>query len=144
MSSEPDKNFLQFIEERFFEEFNQCFNSQSNTFCIFHVLDNLRLENWNIYFACLDFRIFNWPKRIQTPHNLFLDLGADKTFTTCWSGCRAQLWVHKPLLVICQLFPKAIPEENWSFLLQNQWPSFLGSHWCSGTAQVGRTCKDVS
>ena len=31
--------------------------------------------------ACLNFCIFNWPKRIQTPHSLFKEFGADQT--TC-------------------------------------------------------------
>ena len=30
-------------------------------------------------------------KRIQTPHSLFWDFGADKTFTTRWSGGRVQV-----------------------------------------------------
>ena len=30
-------------------------------------------------------------KRIQTPHNLFWGIRADKTFTTRWSGGRVQV-----------------------------------------------------
>ena len=33
-------------------------------------------------------------KRIQTPHTLFFDFGADKSFTTRWSGGRVQVWVQ--------------------------------------------------
>ena len=32
--------------------------------------------------------------RIQTLHSLFTDLGADKTFTTCWSGGTIQVQVQ--------------------------------------------------
>ena len=40
----------------------------------------------------------------------------------------------EPLLVICQSLPKAVPEDNWRFWLQIQWPSSLGS----ALAQLGR------
>ena len=40
--------------------------------------------------GCLNFGIFKRLQRIQTPESLFWDLGADKTFVTCWSGCRVQ------------------------------------------------------
>ena len=32
----------------------------------------------------------------------------------------------EPLQVIWQSLPKAIPEDNWGFWLQNQWPSIRG------------------
>ena len=47
--------------------------------------------------SCLDFGIFNRPKRIKTPNSLFTDVRADKAFTTCWSGQsgdRVTVWVQ--------------------------------------------------
>ena len=45
-------------------------------------------------------------KRIQIPHNLFRGFWADKICTTCWSGCRKQVWEFefklKPLKIIWQ------------------------------------------
>ena len=38
------------------------------------------------------------------------------------------------LIAIWQLLPKANPEDNWRFWLQNQWPSF----WGRSLAQLGR------
>ena len=99
-------------------------------------------------------------KRIQTPHSLKRDFSADKTFYNqlvmrhC-SG-RVQVWdqvqeelqskrsfkaevqasprgTFEPLPVICQLLPKAIPDDNRRFW-QNWW---LGS-WSSASAQLGR------
>ena len=69
---------------------------------------------------------------------LFWDLGADKTSTTLstnWSGPSARRQAaefkfeskFEPLPVIWQSTPKAIPEDNWRFWLQNQWPSASGS-----------------
>ena len=67
------------------------------------------------------------------------DSGVDKTFqvTTSWSGCRVQGWVQvwapAAMPVIWQSLYTAIPEENQSFWLQNQWQSSWG---CS-PAQLG-------
>ena len=52
-------------------------------------------------------------KKIETPHILCCDLGGYKTDTTCWSGCRVQVWAQVwALLVIWQslwrLFQKVI------------------------------------
>ena len=70
------------------------------------------------------------PKRIQTPHSLFWDFWADKSFTTCWSGCRVQGWVQVQAPA-CHL---AITPEGCSrrqlkvywFRGQNQWLSSWG------------------
>ena len=72
-------------------------------------------------------------KRIQTPHSLFWDFGAYKTFTTRWSGGRVQVWVQvQSLPVIWQSLQiqirvsKAFPEDNRRFWQQNQWLSSWG------------------
>ena len=64
-------------------------------------------------------------KRIQTPHSWIGDFGADKTSKTRLSGGRVQVWVQAPACHLATL-PKAIPADNRTFLLQNQWPSSLG------------------
>ena len=56
-------------------------------------VSSVGLEHWNSYFTFLNFCIFNWPRRIQTPFLLFRGFRADKiTFTTRWPGCRVQNW----------------------------------------------------
>ena len=82
-------------------------------------------------------------KRIQTPHGLFWDFGADKTSTIHWSGGtrRGRLlaefkfeYKFEPLQVIWESLPKAIPEDNRRFWLRNQWPS----SWGRSPAQLAR------
>ena len=67
-------------------------------------------------------------KRIETPHSLCYDFGGYKTFTTCWSGCRVQVWVQvwAPAGHLA-ISPKAVPEGNRRFRGQNQQPSSWGS-----------------
>ena len=71
---------------------------------------------------------FNWPKK-NSNFTLFLVISDQKfTIVTCWSGCRVQIWVQiwSPCR-IWQSLPKAIPEDNGNFWLQNQWTSSWGS-----------------
>ena len=57
-----------------------------------HVILEMRLGNHSqiasIQATSVDLR------RIQTPHSLFRDFGADKTFTFRWSGCKVQVSVQ--------------------------------------------------
>ena len=58
-------------------------------------------------------------KRIQAPHSLFRDFRAEKTSTTCWSGCRVQEWVQVWAPSSClAITPKASPVGNQRFWLQ--------------------------
>ena len=67
-------------------------------------------------------------KRIQTPHSLFWGFGADKTFTTRWSGGTVQVWVQVQAPAgHLAISLKAVPEGNWRFRGQNQLPSSWGS-----------------
>ena len=52
----------------------------------------------------------------------------NKNFTTCWSGCRVQVWVQvwAPAGHLA-ISPKAVPEGNQRFRGQNQLPSSWGS-----------------
>ena len=61
-------------------------------------------------------------KLIQTLHSskLFREFRADKTFTTCWSGCTAAAEFKfeskfEPLPVIWQTNPMAIPGKDQRF-----------------------------
>ena len=55
-------------------------------------------------------------KRIQTPHSLFTDFGADTTFTTWWQSSSLSSLSLKPLPITWQSLrlslPKSIPEDN--------------------------------
>ena len=64
--------------------------------------------------------------RIQTPHILFWDIGADKTFTTRYSGGSVQVWVQVRALASSKGSNLAISEGNRRFSGQNQWPSSWG------------------
>ena len=66
-------------------------------------------------------------KGIQTPHSLFWDFRADKTFTTRWSGGRVQVWVQvwAPGCLLA-ISPKAVPEGDRRFRGQNQLLSSWG------------------
>ena len=44
--------------------------------------------------ALLNFGVFNGPKKNSNCTQFILGLGADKTFTTRWSGGRVQVWVQ--------------------------------------------------
>ena len=66
-------------------------------------------------------------KRIQTPHSLFRDSGADKIFTTSQAAEFKFESKFKPQPVIRQSIQKAIPECNQRFWQQNRWPSSWGS-----------------
>ena len=78
--------------------YNQLINQYMTIKALTQLRDNLKTclnhcEGWNFCFACLNLVIFNSStdlKRIRTPHcpHCFWDFGEDKTFTTCWSGCR--------------------------------------------------------
>ena len=76
-------------------------------------------------------------KRIQTPHTLFWDFGADKTFTTSWSGCRVQVWVH------CQVWALKSSGKHSRRLFQKTIESFdcKINGQCSCTAWALRTGK---
>ena len=53
-------------------------------------------KGWNGLTAVLNFGV-EFLKRIQTPHKLFWDFRADKTFAlfaTRWSGSRVQVWIQ--------------------------------------------------
>ena len=86
---------------------------------------------------CLHFGIVNRPKKnwkISTVHSGIPEkvLWADKTCTTRWAGGTAAAEFKfesklEPLQVIWQSLPKAIPEDNRSFWLENQWSSCVGS-----------------
>ena len=77
-------------------------------------------------------------KRIQTPHSLFWEFGADKTLTTLWSGDRVQVWVK----VWAPAGHLAITPEGYSrrqskVLTAKSMAKLLGQR--SGTAWAGRT-----
>ena len=58
-------------------------------------------------------------KRIWTPHLLFWDFWADKTFTTRWSGGKVQFWVQVLApQVMWQSFRKAVREDNRTKLIK--------------------------
>ena len=83
---------------------------------------------WNRYFACLNFSSSNDLKWIQTPHRLLRNLWADKTFTTCWSDCRVQVWVQ--VSGPCRSSDNhswRLVQEAIEGLTANWWPSALGS-----------------
>ena len=67
-------------------------------------------------------------KRIETLHSLCCDFEGYKTFTTCWSGSRVQVWVQvwAPAGHLA-ISLKAVPEGNWRFRGQNQQASSWGS-----------------
>ena len=97
--------------------------------------DSLVDEGWKLLTICLNFSIFETLTvqiRIQTPYNLFLVLRADKILQLVGLAAgRAGFKFEskfKPLKVILQALPKALPQDNRRFRLQNQrqWPSSWG------------------
>ena len=74
----------------------------------------------------LDSGVFNGPKRIQTPHSLFRDFGAFKTFTTRWSGGRVQVWAQVRAPASHLAITEGHSRRNRRFWLQNQWPGSWG------------------
>ena len=78
-------------------------------------------------------------KRIQTPHSLLWGFGGDKTFTTCWSGGRVQVWVQvrAPAGPISkchlEITPEGYSRRQSKVLTANQWPS----SWGRAPAQLG-------
>ena len=96
-------------------------------------------EGWYRLTTVLNFGIFNRPvKRIQTPHRLFRHIRADKTLTTSWSGAEFKFESKfKPLPIIWQLLPKAIPEEQSKVLTAKSNAKLLWQRSC--TAWAGQT-----
>ena len=77
-------------------------------------------------------------KRIQTSPCLFWDFGADKTFTTCWSGGRVYVWVQvwAPAGHLA-IIPEDYSRRQSKVLTAKSMAKVLGQR--SGTAcQVGR------
>ena len=79
--------------------------------------------------------------RIQTPHILFWDIGADKTFTTRYSGGSVQVWVQVRALASSNLsrrpFQKAI--EDFQGKINGQALEAALRHclgWSDGRAQT--------
>ena len=109
---------------------------------------NLGDKNWNCYCALLNFGIFNWPKRIQTPHSLSCGFRGDTIIKIRWSDsvkrqsfspCRTWQWLLAVPggleTVIWSLLPKAIPEGNSRVWVQNGWQNSWNQWWpCSCTA----------
>ena len=84
--------------------------------------------------------------RIQTSqcaHSLFWDLGAEKTFTTHWSGGRVQVWVQvwAPALPASHLaiHPEGYSRRQSKVLSAKSMAELLEQH--SGTACASRTGK---
>ena len=76
-------------------------------------------------------------------HRLCRDSWADKAFTTCWSGCRIQVWVQV-WAAACHLAitPKGCLRriiEHRKVLAAKSMAELLGQ--CSATAWAGLTCK---
>ena len=97
----------------------------------------LKDEFWNWLIAVLHFSFFIGPKRIQIPHRLLWDLGADITFTAHWSGWKVQVWVQV-LATACHLAltsegysrgqSKFLIAESMAWLLE-QTPAQVGLYW---------------
>ena len=84
------------------------------------------------------FGVFNRPKRIKTPHRLFWDLRADKTFTTRWSGGRVQVWVQvRAPACHLAITPEGYSRRQSKDLTAKSIAELLGPR--SGTAWAGRT-----
>ena len=95
-------------------------------------------EGWYRLFTVFKFGVL---KRIQTPDSWFWDIGADESIQTV--GQVAELKFEskfEPLPVIWQSLPKAVPEENRRFWLQNQCLSSLDL----APAQLGRVGRRSS
>ena len=105
-------------------------------------------EGWYCLSPFLNFWVFKRPKRIHTPHSLFWDFWADKTFTTSWSGSRVQVQAPAYRLTITPkgfsrwqskvLTAKSMAELFWQALrhsLGRSWGprvrSNTGSFWVS-------------
>ena len=92
----------------------------------------LRLKHWNSYFAkfaCLDFCIFNGPRKNSNSTQFIQGSRAGKTFTACFMGQAAEFKFESrfwPLSVTWQSLLKAIPEYNQRLGLQNHfsWKQF--------------------
>ena len=85
-------------------------------------------EDWYGLAAVLNFGVCDRPKKNSNSTQIIMGFRADKTSTIRWSGGRVQVESKfKPLLVIWQSLPKVIREDNRRFLLQNPWPSGVGS-----------------
>ena len=70
----------------------------------------------------------------QCPHRLFWDFGADKTFTTRWSGGRVQ--VQAPAITP-EGYSKRLWKRLWKVLTAKSMAELLSQR--SGTAWAGRT-----
>ena len=98
------------------------------------------------YFACLNFNIFNGPKRNQTSHSWFRDSGANKPLLLVDQAAKYKYESKfEALPVIWPSLPKEIQEGNRRFWLQNQWQSSWGSapaHWAQ-LRWVGRASTNA-
>ena len=85
-------------------------------------------------------------KRIQTPHSLLNYSGFSEQIQRLQPiGQAAEFKFEskfKPLQVIWQSLPKAVPEDNRRFRGQNQWPSSWGRA-PARLAQVGRASTNT-
>ena len=82
-------------------------------------------------------------KSIQTPHSLFRDFGADKTFTTRCSGARVQVLVQvRAPAFHLKITPEGYSRRQTKVLTTKSMIKRMGQ--CSGTAWAGRTGKAES
>ena len=79
-------------------------------------------------------------KRIITPHWLFWDLVAEKSFTIRWSGCRVQvhIQVQGPACHLA-ITPEGYSRRQSKALTENSRAELLGQHYC--TAWAGQNGK---
>ena len=81
-------------------------------------------EGWYCLSPFLNFWVFKRPKRIHTPHSLFWDFWADKTFTTSWSGSRVQVQAPAYRLTITpkgfSRWQSKVLTEGWALLASTQ------------------------
>ena len=95
-------------------------------------------EGWYRLFTVFKFGVL---KRIQTPESWFWDIGADESLQTVAQVAELNFESKfEPLPVIWQSLPKAVPEENRRFWLQNQCLSSLDL----APAQLGRVGRRSS
>ena len=114
----------------------------------FAVLCSLGDEGWNRLAAVLNFGVFNGPTRIQTPQRLFWDFEMDKPLQPDFQAEEFKSESKfEPLQAMWQSLPKATPEDNRRFRLQNQWQNSWGSApaqlWRIGLVSTNRGCFGV-
>ena len=94
-------------------------------------------EGWKSLSTCLNFSIFNWPKKNSNcTQFIFRNFRADKTFTTPWSGSRVQVWAQVWALVghlaitpkdYCRRHLKSMA-ELLGHRLGTAWAGWTGKH----------------